>query len=271
VTEDLLSIGEFARRSRLSLKALRLYDRSGLLTPAEVEPDNGRRRYHRDQLRTARMIVLLRRLDMPLAQIAAVVTAPGPEAARLVAAYWDDVEQQVVARRELATRVRIGLAGGDASVRVPQVLHRTVPEQVVLTEQRHVHGSELIWVRSAAARLTRAAELLGGTAGPRLVVFHGEVNEDSDGPVEVCVPVAGAPVNPAGPAWRMEPAHREAYAPVTWAQFEVPQILSVYDAVEHWITTQGLVRAGPPREVYRTEPDAAGPGDVVCEVAFPIR
>ena len=43
--DPLLSIGVFARRSRLSMKALRLYDRLGLLKPADVDPENGYRRY----------------------------------------------------------------------------------------------------------------------------------------------------------------------------------------------------------------------------------
>ena len=68
--DPLLSIGVFARRSRLSMKALRLYDRRGLLTPADVDPDTGYRRYRESQLVTARLIVMLRRLNMPLAQVA---------------------------------------------------------------------------------------------------------------------------------------------------------------------------------------------------------
>ncbi len=39
----LASIGESARRSRLSPKALRLYNRLGLLPPAQVDPDSGYR------------------------------------------------------------------------------------------------------------------------------------------------------------------------------------------------------------------------------------
>ena len=39
----LLSIGEFARLSRLSAKALRRYDQLGLLKPARVDPDSGYR------------------------------------------------------------------------------------------------------------------------------------------------------------------------------------------------------------------------------------
>jgi PPM family protein phosphatase len=40
----LMTSGEFARASRLSPKALRLYDELGLLSPAEVDPVTGYRR-----------------------------------------------------------------------------------------------------------------------------------------------------------------------------------------------------------------------------------
>ena len=38
-----VSIGEFARRSRLSVKALRLYDELGVLVPARVDETSGYR------------------------------------------------------------------------------------------------------------------------------------------------------------------------------------------------------------------------------------
>ena len=45
-----ISIGEFARRSRLSLKALRLYDKRGVLVPARVDRASGYRYYDTAQL-----------------------------------------------------------------------------------------------------------------------------------------------------------------------------------------------------------------------------
>ena len=39
----LLTIGEFAHRTRLSVKALRLYDQLGLVTPAMVDASSGYR------------------------------------------------------------------------------------------------------------------------------------------------------------------------------------------------------------------------------------
>ncbi len=65
----LLSIGQFARASGLSAKALRHYDAVGLLRPAVVIPGSGYRRYHPDQLTTARLVRRLRGLDLPVAQV----------------------------------------------------------------------------------------------------------------------------------------------------------------------------------------------------------
>jgi hypothetical protein len=47
------------------------------------------------------------------------------------------------------------------------------------------------------------------------VIFHGMVTADSDGSVGVCVPVRHPPQDPAELAWRVEPAHREAFISVT--------------------------------------------------------
>jgi DNA-binding transcriptional MerR regulator len=265
----LLTIGEFARRSRLSVRALRLYDRMGLLRPAEVVPATGYRRYAARQLYAARLIALLRRLDMPLSQVAEIVHAPAPDAAGRLADYWTDVERHLAAQRDLADRLVRSLA---AETPAPAgdwpVAQRDVPEQIVLTELRYVRSAELRWIREASARLTAVAGRHGGPAGPRFVIFHGEVTEDDDGPVEVCVPVAPGITEAAV---RREPAHREAYVPVVRGHFELPQILSVYDAVHRWVRSRGLRETGAAREIYGylDDPDSAAPDQAVCDVAVP--
>ena len=266
----LLGIGDFSRRSRLSPKALRLYDRLGVLRPAHVDEENGYRRYRESQLPTARLVALLRRLDMPLATVAGVVAAPDDQRAELLAAYWDSVERRVAFQRELVAHLRIRLRGEEGSFDMYDIQERDVPEQTVLTEQRHVRIPELSeWLPAAIGRLVETAEGHGGLAGPVFVIYHGEINEDSDGPVEVCVPVPEESATNGVPV-RLEPAHREAYTRITKAQVEFPQILSAYEAVDHWIRSQQRTVAGAPREVYFADWDAAGPTDEVCDIAFPV-
>ncbi|MDU0294339.1 MerR family transcriptional regulator [Saccharothrix longispora] len=115
---ELLTIGAFARATRLSPKALRLYDELGLLTPARVDPLSGYRLYAPEQLDRARLVAWLRRLGMPPARIRHVCALDPAEAAGEVRAYWAEVEADTAARRDLATFLVDQLSGEDDTMTV---------------------------------------------------------------------------------------------------------------------------------------------------------
>ncbi|MFJ4421653.1 MerR family transcriptional regulator [Streptomyces bobili] len=98
----MLTIGAFAKASRLSPKALRLYDELELLRPARVDPDTGYRYYTTGQLERARLVAWLRRLGMPLARIREVCALDPAAAATEIRAYWARVEAETAVRRDLA-------------------------------------------------------------------------------------------------------------------------------------------------------------------------
>ncbi|WP_416483273.1 MerR family transcriptional regulator [Streptomyces sp. CL12] len=282
VHEDLLTIGAFAARARLSAKALRLYDRLGLLAPAYVDASSGYRYYRAAQVERARLVALLRQLDMPLARIAEVAGAEGAAAARLLGAYWADVEARVAGQRTLAEYLRGRLSGrSDEMYGKFAVETVDVPARVVITEARHTLADELpAWIGAALGRLEAAAQECGGVTAAPFVVYHAEVSMESDGPAQACVPVAD---EAAARAWagrqgrgretgvRVEPAARLAYVRITKAQVAHPQILAAFEAVEEWLGREGLEPDGPCREIYFADWAAAGPEDPVCDVAFPVR
>jgi hypothetical protein len=146
-----------------------------------------------------------------------------------------------------------------------------------LWDTRILGGPLHIWVGYAGERPVTTGmayvdeRVTGVYVIATLVVYHGAVNEESDGPVEVCVPVSRTQEAATDRALRREPAHREAYVRLTKAQVAYPQILSAYDAVAQWIGAHGRSGTGSPREVYFTDWGAAGPTDEVCDVAFPIK
>ncbi|MFI2205498.1 MerR family transcriptional regulator [Streptomyces sp. NPDC020192] len=115
----LLTIGAFAKASRLSPKALRLYDELGLLAPARVDPVTGYRLYAPEQLDQARLVAWLRRLGMPLARIQHVCTLDAGQAAQEIRAYWAQVEADTTARRDLATFLIDHLSWKDPAMAPP--------------------------------------------------------------------------------------------------------------------------------------------------------
>jgi DNA-binding transcriptional MerR regulator len=279
---DLLTIGAFAARARLSPKALRLYDRLGLLAPAYVDEATGYRYYRADQAERARVVALLRQLDMPLARIAELVELDGATASDRLADYWAGAEARFASQRTLAEYLRGRLSGRSCEMYGKFVIETVdVPERVVLTESRHTLVDELpVWIPASLGRLEAGAARCGGVADAPFVVYHAEVSTESDGPVESCVPVADGALARAwaashGRPWeagvRVEPACRLAYTRITKAQVAHPQILAAFEAVEVWMSEQGLDPVGPCREVYFADWDSAGPEDAVCDVAFPVR
>jgi hypothetical protein len=149
------------------------------------------------------------------------------------------------------------------------IQQRDVPEQLVLTEQRHVKAAELpTWIRSAGGRLTTAAAGHGGIAGPAFIVYHGPLSADRDSLVEMCVPIRNEKGN--GAAMRGEAAHREAFVRITKAQVQFPEIQEVYRAIAKDLESKHIETTDAPREVYFTDFFAAKPTDEVCDIAFPV-
>jgi DNA-binding transcriptional MerR regulator len=91
--KDTRTIGELARRLRVTQATLRNWESAGILTPAR-DPATGYRRYQASDIRDAELAHLLRRGGYPLEHIATVVdqirTAGGTEALTAALSDWQD-------------------------------------------------------------------------------------------------------------------------------------------------------------------------------------
>jgi DNA-binding transcriptional MerR regulator len=193
-----VSIGEFARRSRLSVKALRLYDELGVLVPARVDKDSGYRYYHDAQLETARLVAMLRQLDLPLSVIKELLVCDPVDAADRIAEHWREVESTYDTRRELADYLVNKLRGKSSFMY--EVATREMPERSVLCLKRNVDekGAWALGKEFIAILRERPLPKMEGREGAMFSIYWGEVTADSDGPVEWCKPVP----SPTRRRWR---------------------------------------------------------------------
>jgi DNA-binding transcriptional MerR regulator len=211
-----VSIGEFARRSRLSIKALRHYDELGVLVPARVDEASGYRYYDVTQLESARIVSMLRQLDVPLAAIRELLVCDPADAAERIAAHWREVESVHDARRELADYL-VNRLSGKRTV-MYEVATREIPERSVLCLKRNVdpQGAWALGKEFIAILRERPLPKMEGREGAMFTIYWGEVSADSDGPVEMCKPIPPADAQALASHYpefilRTEPAHREAY------------------------------------------------------------
>jgi DNA-binding transcriptional MerR regulator len=214
-----ISIGEFARRSRLSLKALRLYDERGVLVPARVDQGSGYRYYDAAQLDQARLVVMLRELQLPLAAIKELLACDPADAATRIEEHWRGAEAAHDARRGLADYLVNRLRG--KRYVMYEVATREIPERSLLCLKRTVDpqgrwafGKEFIAILRERP-LPKIAKI-EGREGAAFCIWWGLVNDDTDGPMEWCAPVPAAQAESLAPRYpelslRIEPAHTEAF------------------------------------------------------------
>jgi DNA-binding transcriptional MerR regulator len=239
VTENLLTIAEFARRSGLSQKALRLYGANGLLAPTRVDTESGHRYYRAEQLTVAVLIGRLRAAGMSMREIARFLVDRDP------AALARQDERLQGRRRALREAQRL--------------LEEAAMFQVELESvqaQRYVSRTKRVKVDELERFIVETARELGGGVGS-FTIFHGQVNERDDGPVEVGVPKDDGDSELA--------AGEVAATTVEGEQADFPQILGAYDAIVRWARENGRELAGPPREVCLAEEPLR------LQIAWPVK
>lgn len=168
--ESFLTIGEFASRSGLTQKALRLYAANGLLMPSRVDDDSGYRYYRAEQLPVAALISTLREAGMSMREIARfLVDRDDAMLERHNGRLRDRRKALRVARRLLQ------------EAEMFEIEAQEVPAQRYVARTAHVKVDEL------ERFIVETTRELGGGVGS-FTIYHGQVNETDGGPVEVGVP-----------------------------------------------------------------------------------
>jgi DNA-binding transcriptional MerR regulator len=100
-----LRVGELAKRSGLTVRTLHHYDQIGLLSPAERGP-GGYRLYGEDEIARLTQILILRRLDLSLAEIREVLARPETSLRETIARQIEHFEGSIELQTRLVERLR---------------------------------------------------------------------------------------------------------------------------------------------------------------------
>jgi DNA-binding transcriptional MerR regulator len=141
--DELISIGEFAARTRLSAKDLRIYDRIGLLRPATVEEDSRYRRNSIDQIRIGQLVGMLRGAELSLADIRLVLEdldRDRSQAVTRITRLITDIEQRHATRKLLLDHIQATITEGDNPMFLIKTRH--VPSRHVMSIRRRLNASE---------------------------------------------------------------------------------------------------------------------------------
>ena len=265
--KGLLSTGAFADLSRLSLKALRLYNQLDILRPLHTDPQTGYRYYGPDQLPRARMIRNMREMDMPLAEIRRVLALidVSQAQAEMVIHQYLDLRTRQLEQMQLLARQLIQQLKPEANKMNLEVVIKDIPtQQIISITRRHtVDGLGKQEEQDIGALFGLAGDQGAQTLGAPFGIYHGPVSETEDGPVETCVAINGrVEVKENIEAKQLE-GGKAACVVITGNQCHYPELLGAYDAAADWIQKNGYETVGSPREVWYTGPGPDAKWEIV--------
>jgi DNA-binding transcriptional MerR regulator len=262
-----LTVGDFSRMTHLSVKTLRHYHQVGLLDPDQVDPGTGYRYYTPEQIPTAQVIRRLRDLDMPIADVKAVL-ATSDAAARgdVIAAHLDRLETGLAKTRSAVDSLRNLLQRPAAA----PIEHRTVPPCPAMAITAVVDRADLLpWWQGALAELHAAVQAQDlDSTGPSGGLCADEIFQDDGGRATVFVPVTGH-VRPIGRVQALTvPAAELAvlthHGPLT-------DIDLAYGELGAHIARHEIGVAGPLREYYvRGMHHTPDPTRWITEIGWPV-
>jgi DNA-binding transcriptional MerR regulator len=243
----LLSIGDFARMTYLSVKALRHYHDVGLLEPASVDPVTNYRSYRPSQVATAQLIRRFRDLGMPLDEVATILRAPDAAARNdTIIAHLERMEAQLQQTQDTVASLRTLL---DATPAPLVVRHRTAPLTPAYAITERVTAEDAVaWWMAAFTELHRAVRRSGARrTGPDGALFPEDYFTAGEAELVVFVPAAGP--EPAGGRVRRwdVPAAELAVARHRGPFSDLDQ---TYGALGLWVAERAVGVGGPIREHY---------------------
>ena len=265
----LLTIGEFARATHLSVKALRHYDDVGLLHPADVDPSSGYRRYASAQVPIAHVIRRFRELDMPLEQVRQVLGAPDLESRNeVIVSHLEQMQRSLEQTQASVASLKALLDGDEPTLPVE---YRSVPAMpaVAISGDVDWHGTAR-WLGDAFGELH---QVLATTphlrAGVDAALFSTDLYETHHGAVVAFVPVTAAP-RLSGRAQLIHIPAADLAVIVHHGPFS--EIDRAYGSLGTFVAERVLSGDGPIREHYLvTSADTDDATQHQVEVAWPIR
>ncbi len=261
-------MGDFSRATHLSVKTLRHYHQVGLLEPATVNPDTGYRYYSAGQIPTAQVIRRLRDLEMPVADVKAVLAArDAPARNALIAAHLGRLEAELAQTRAAVESLRNLLQPPDGA---PAIEHRSVPATAAAAIAAMVDSADVLaWWQGALGELRATVRAQGlHAAGPTGGVYASELFQHDRGQATVFIPVQGH-VRPIG---RVAPLVVPAaeLAIISHHGSLADADLS-YAKLGSYATTHEISIDGPLREYYlRGAGDTADEAEWRTEIGWPI-
>ncbi len=279
---DQIPIGKFSFMTRLSQKALRLYDRKGLLVPEAKDPFTGYRYYTVSQLEQGMKIKTLTFLGFSLEEVSRLLDAESRGNYEYIGAGFRKKLEQT--RLEIGRLQRIeGILQGACkhNGKVMELFKMSVTEPVI----KEIPEMRVISKREKGTFTATIGKLIGEicacvsspenqrnrvkVTGPIMFLCHDEEYKETGADIEIDLPVSGR-ISVEDP--KMEIKTLPAIKAIS-AVYRGPYqgVEAGYNRVFSYAEENNLEPFGPSRELYFNDPAEVPEEELITEVQIQVR
>lgn len=275
-----ITTGKFSQLTFLSQKALRLYDRRGILVPGFKDRFTGYRYYTIDQIETALKIKTLCSLGFGLSEIEQILSA--------IDTGSDDAVSGILQKRHNETLEEISRLENIASLLKEkrdfmELFKMNVSEPMIkeVAAVKVVSGRKKGTYEEVCSNLGDSLmEIIFSpenrkngvkVTGPCMSICYDNEYRETDADIEMAVPVQG-PVVTGNPEYtvRTIPGCR-VISVIYKGPYEHDGFSVAFENAFRFAAENNLETTGPDRQVYLNDPSKTDPQDLLTEIQIPIK
>lgn len=274
---DRIPIGRFSQITRLSTKALRLYDERGLLVPANRDIATGYRYYTGNQIASGVSIKELCGLGFPLQEIETILHArEAGDTGRIRELFrkrHDAIRSEVTRLQQIeALLSESGASLETMYMTFNEPVVKDIAPQRILGKRGTGSYAETITIlmRDLCGQIFSEENQRNGlkVTGPFMSIYHDQEYREKDATVECAAPISGRiALSDPGMEVRTLPGgkclsliHKGPYSGLHGA----------WSRIGTYLEERDFVITGPHREVYLSDPATVPEDELLTELQIPV-
>ncbi|MBP2132504.1 effector-binding domain-containing protein [Methanomicrobium sp. W14] len=275
-----ITIGSFSHLTYLSQKALRLYDKKGILVPGFKDMFTGYRYYTTEQIEEALKIKVLAGLGFSLSEISVIMSAIENGDEKYVSALISKRRIATMAEIDRLEKIKILLTEKKGftelfRMNVSEPVVKEVPALRVLSARRTGTYEEvcsdiadsLMEIVSSPENQKNAVKV----TGPCISLCYDEEYRETDADIEMAVPVSGQVISD-NPSFSVRTLPSCKVISVIYkGPYEHEGFSVAFGNVFRYASENGLETTGPDRQIYLNNPDENDPKDYLTEIQIPLK
>ena len=272
----MLRISDFAQLSRVSPKALRLYDRMGLLKPVKVDSTNSYRYYSATQLSRLNRILVFKELGFSLEQIKRLLAEniAAEEIRGMLRLRRSEIQQRLEEDQTRLLQVEMRLQELEQEKSMPnyEVIVKPLPSQLVAATVGIIPnyqdcGAIFDNLFDQVCSYVASQGIKQFASG--ISIYHDTKLRDKDIPVEAAIPIPEKIADNIPEIWIYELPEVETVATVIH-QGSFASLGQAYNALLEWIEKYHYQIVGSTREIYLQYERDGDESQYVTEVQIPV-